>query len=513
MDKSITYDVIVVGAGPGGLATAMQLAGTGAKVALVEKADRPGGRMKNLRFDGYTCDTGPSILQGPQVLGEVFHRAGLHLADHVDLLPVDPMFRMIFWDGTKVVMPRDNGAAERAMEALKPGAGAGYRAYMEEHRRKYEVAYAGFIRAPADSLLGYYSLPKLLKAAPFRPWQNLFRNLDGFFGDERLNYAFSYPSKYLGLTPHTCSSVFSVIPYLEQAFGVWHPKGGFGELSATMLRCVQQLGGDCFLGQPVTAIRVKEGRAAGVALADGTELSASEVVVNADFAWAQRLLPAEARRTWTDTKVGKLKFSCSTFMMYLGLDVELPLEHHVIYLSDHVRKGRERYSQDEELDWEDPPFYLCNPGATDRGFAPAGHSAIYVLVPTPNLKDGTDWAKEQERYYEKMLAHVGRVLGLGDLAPHVRARRLHTAQTWEEEYNVRHGAVFNLAHSFDQLGPLRPRSRSEDVAGLHWVGGGTHPGSGLITIFENALQVADRICGPRLPPLKPLPDESLLPVG
>lgn len=504
------WDVVVVGAGPGGLATALQLAGAGARVCLVEKDPRPGGRMKNLHAGPYRWDVGPTILQGPHVLGEIFARAGLRLRDHVDLLPVDPMFRMRFWDGSAVEMFRDNAATERALEAFRPGAGAGYRAYMEEHRRKYAFAYAEFIRAPADTLLGYYAPGKLLRALPFRPWQDLFTNLDRFFGDERLDYAFSYPSKYLGLTPHTCSSVFSVVPYLEQAFGVWHPRGGFGELSATMARAFGDLGGERRFGVAARGIEVEGGRAVAVHLADGQRLAADAVVVNADFAWAQRLLPAEARKTWTDAKLERMKYSCSTFMMYLGLDRELPFHHHEIYLSDHVRRGREKYAGDEVLDVSDPPFYLCTPSRTDPAFAPPGHSSLYVLVPTPNNRAGLDWGPAaSEAYADQMLAHVERVMG-EPLRDAVRERRLVTGRTWEDGFNVGRGAVFNLAHSFDQLGPLRPRSVDSDVDRLFWVGGGSHPGSGLITIFENALQVASKLAG-RLPPLAPLPDERYLP--
>lgn len=505
-----TYDVVVVGAGPGGLATALQLAGDGARVCLVEKDRIPGGRMKNVQGEGYTLDTGPTILQGPQVIGEIFARSGLKITDWVKLLPVDPMFRMHFWDGTDFRMWRDNARTAETLERFAPGAAAGYRRYMEEHRRKYDVAYAGFIRSPADNLFSYYSLPKLIKALPFRPWQDLYTNLDGFFRDERLNYAFSYPSKYLGLTPHTCSSVFSVVPYLEQAFGVWHPEGGFGGLSRSMLRAFESLGGEARLGTAVTAVRVRDGRADGVTLASGETLDAEAVVINADFAWAQRLLPPEARRTWSDKRLARTKFSCSTFMMYLGLDHALDLDHHVIYLSDHVRKGRERFSEDQVLDEEDPPFYLCHPSKTDPSFAPAGTSALYALIPIPNNRAGLDWPRIADAYGDRMLAHISAKLGLPDLRPHIRWRRQITGQTWEADFNVQHGAVFNLSHTLDQLGPLRPHSRAEDVQRLWWVGGGSHPGSGLITIFENALHVAGQLRG-GLAPLAPLPDERYLP--
>jgi phytoene desaturase len=142
---------------------------------------------------------------------------------------------------------------------------------------------------------------------------------------------------------------------------------------------------------------------------------------------------------------------------------------------------------------DDPSFYVCNPSVTDPSRAPSGHSTIYVLVPTPNTSREVDWAKAQSVLAERVPQWLEKV-GIKGLQPHIREARYHTAETWRDDYNVFRGAVFNLSHTWLQLGPLRPRVKNPDMSGLYWVGGGTHPGSGLLTIMESANIAADHLC-------------------
>jgi phytoene desaturase len=488
--------VVVVGAGPGGLAAAINLAGRGLRVTVVEKDPVPGGRMKGLALGEageYRLDTGPSILQLPGVLEKIFSRAGRRLEDYVTLTPVSPNTRVHFWDGTHLDTHRDVDAMARELErfgADKPGA---MRRWLEEGREKYAVAYEKFIATSAGSL-GYYNPVRLAPTLRFKPWQTLYRQLDSHFHDDRITYALAYPSKYLGLHPTTCSSVFSVIPYIELAFGVWHVQGGFRELARGMQRCAGDLGAAFRMGAPVKQVWVEAGRVRGVELEGGERLEADAVVVNADLAYAAtKLVPAAAREgsRLTDRALGRAKYSCSTFMAYYGLDrsyADLP--HHLIYLSESARRTDRDALEDRHVDLEDPPFYVCNPGASDPSGAPAGHSTLYVLVPTPNTAADVDWKATEAALRERIPGMLEKV-GLTGVREHVRAERYFTAETWRDDFNVFRGAVFNLSHTWAQLGPLRPKVKSREVEGLYFVGGGTHPGSGLLTIMESANIAAD----------------------
>jgi phytoene desaturase len=490
--------VVVVGGGPGGLAAAINLGGLGIRVTVVEKDPVPGGRMKGMTFGErgeYAVDTGPSILQLPEVLARIFERSGKALADYITLTRVDPNTRVHFWDGTRLDTFADGERMALAAEALKPGLGAALRRWMEMSKAKYAVAYEKFICTPAGSL-AYYAPWRLLPAVRFKPWQSLHQHLDGYFHDDRLSYALAYPSKYLGLHPTTCSSVFSVIPYLELAFGVWHVQGGFRALARGMQRCAEDLGATFRFGASVERVWIEDGRAMGVELAGGERIAGDAVVVNADLPYAATRLIDQRWRAGTrlsDRTLERAQYSCSTFMMYLGLDrVWSELPHHLVYLSDAARRTDRDALEDRTLDLEDPPFYVCNPCVTDASGAPAGHSTLYVLVPTPNTARPVDWPAAEKVLAERIPGWLAKV-GLRDVARHVRSQRTFTAQTWRDDFNVYRGAVFSLSHTWRQLGPLRPKVKSPDIAGLYWVGGGTHPGSGLLTIMESANIAADSL--------------------
>ncbi len=236
--------VVVVGAGPGGLAAAINLAGLGMDVTVVEKDPVPGGRMRGLNVGEngeYRLDSGPSILQLVGVLEKIFERSGKRLEDYVTLLPVDPNTRVHLWDGSHLDTSTNRATLEASLAQLDRRLPMAMRRWLAVNQEKYAIAYEKFMATPAGSL-GYYAPWRLLPTLRFKPWQTLYTHLDEFFHDDRVTYALAYPAKYLGLHPTTCSSVFSLIAYLELAFGVYYVKGGFQALARGMQRCAEDLG-------------------------------------------------------------------------------------------------------------------------------------------------------------------------------------------------------------------------------------------------------------------------------
>ena len=208
------------------------------------------------------------------------------------------------------------------------------------------------------------------------------------------------------------------------------------------------------------------------------------MVVNADFANAMpKLVPEAARPRWRDEKIAKARLSCSTFMLYLGIEGMLPAEvaHHTILLSkDYARNIRE--IADGVLSAE-PSIYLQHAGYTDGGMAPPGHTSLYVLAPVPNLRAGIDWAQERGCFRDLVLDRL-RLAGLPDIRDRIRYERILDPRDWRDQFSVYEGATFNLSHDLRQMLFFRPHNRFG--RGLYLVGGGTHPGSGLPVIFEGA---------------------------
>jgi phytoene desaturase len=326
---------------------------------------------------------------------------------------------------------------------------------------------------------------RLLKMLPMlRPHQSVDTYLKRFFSDDRVRLAFCFQSKYLGMSPFRCPSLFSILSFLEYEYGVYHPVGGCSVITAALARVAERLGVEICLNEPVEEILFAGRRAVGVRTPSGTQ-RADAVVMNADFARAmQKLVPDRLRHRWTDKKLAQKKYSCSTFMMYLGIEGRYELPHHTIHIAQDYVKNLDEIEHKHVLS-EDPSFYVQNACVTDPGLAPRGHSTLYVLAPVTHQHAQVDWKKERGRYRELMLRQIKKA-GYDGLESRIRYERVITPADWDTRYEIYRGATFNLAHTLDQMLHLRPRNRFEDLEGVYLVGGGTHPGSGLPVIFESA---------------------------
>jgi phytoene desaturase len=251
-----------------------------------------------------------------------------------------------------------------------------------------------------------------------------------------------------------------------------------------MARLARRLGVEIVLDEPVEQMLFKKNRAVGLQTRAGTYL-ADAIVINGDFARSmERLVPNHLRRRWSDQKITKKKFSCSTFMLYLGIDGTFDLPHHTIYISEDYAKNIADVETRHVLS-ADPSFYVQNAGVTDSTLAPQGCSTLYILVPVPHQNPNVDWSKERDGFRNQILRQIAKA-GFVDVERRIRYERVITPADWDRQYEIHKGATFNLAHSLDQMLYMRPHNRFEDVEGVYLVGGGTHPGSGLPVIFESA---------------------------
>jgi phytoene desaturase len=266
MTASRRQRIAVVGAGPGGLATALRLVAQGYEVAVFEARDRVGGRMGGLQDGAYAWDTGPTILQLPRLYDDLFAQAGLQRADYIPFLPVEPYTRVQFWDHTHLDLTTDQTQLKAQLAAMRPDLPAAFDRWYAQQQRQYERGYELYLGQPARPMLDYIRLNELPAALGFRPWETLYQHFWQAFQDERLVYAFSYPAKYLGMHPTVSASVFSLIPYIELADGVWHPQGGFRALAQAIARAITDLGGRIHLNCPVQRIALQGTQAQGVVL-------------------------------------------------------------------------------------------------------------------------------------------------------------------------------------------------------------------------------------------------------
>ncbi|HSK79512.1 MAG TPA: phytoene desaturase family protein [Thermoanaerobaculia bacterium] len=477
--------VTIVGAGPGGLASAILLAGAGLDVTVLERLPRVGGRTSTIEEDGFRFDVGPTFFLYPRVLEEIFESVGYDLHREVPMVRLDPQYRLVFGAGGELMATPDVERMDRSVAELSPDDAGALARFLDDNRDKFE-RFRPCIETPFLSWKDLLS-PRMLKLLPLvRPWRSLGRELGSYFSDPRVQLAFSFQSKYLGMSPFQCPSLFSILSFLEYEYGVFHPVGGCGALTEAMARVARELGVDIRLNEPVREVLFEGRRAVGVRTDAGVYRS-DALLINADFARAMtRLVPDRLRRRWTNDRIEKKKFSCSTFMLYLGIDGRYDdVAHHTIYISEDYERNLDEIERRHVLS-DDPSFYVQNASVTDPTLAPRGMSTLYVLVPVTHEHPNVDWSRERDRFRALALSRLSKV-GIEDVESRIRYERIVTPRDWDQGFEIHRGATFNLAHNLGQMLHLRPRNRFEDLDGVYLVGGGTHPGSGLPVIFQSAL--------------------------
>jgi phytoene desaturase len=463
----------------------MLLARSGVKVTVVEKHGRVGGRTSTLEQDGFKFDIGPTFFLYPRVLREIFAACGYDFDAEVPMVRLDPQYRLVFGDdGGKIDATANIEQMEREIARISPKDAVAFRGFLTQNRTKLEK-FLPFLEAPFESWRDLMK-PEMLKLLPLlKPWLSLDGDLRTHFEDERIRLGFSFQSKYLGMSPFRCPSLFSILSFLEYEHGVFHPVGGCGAVTAAMARVCEEMGVEIALNEGVDEVLVEGGKATGVRTSKRT-LQADSVVLNADFAQAAKtLVKPQHRAKWSDGKIDSKQFSCSTFMMYLGIEGRFDdVAHHTIFLAKNYQQNLRDIEDLHRLS-DEPSFYVQNAGVTDATLAPEGCSTLYVLLPVTHESPNVDWSKETPRLRAMALKQMERI-GLKDIESRIRTEKILTPVGWREEFGLHMGATFSMAHSLTQMLHLRPHNRFEDVRGMYLVGGGTHPGSGLPVIFQSA---------------------------
>ncbi len=485
--------VVVIGAGPGGLTSAMILAQRGFKVTVFEKSSVIGGRNAPLTFGGFTFDTGPTFLMMSYILREIFMETGRDVEDYLRFTGLDPFYRLKFDDFEFLPSP-DVEKTKDQIARLFPGNEEGFVRFLKRESARYKRLFP-CLQKDYHSYSAYLD-PIFIKALPHLGLgKTLFENLGSYFSHDDLKVCFTFQSKYLGMSPWDCPALFTILPFVEHAYGIYHVEGGLNAISKAMAKVVEEEGGRIQTDTAVMQVIVENRRAKGVILNNGERVDCDDVIINADFGYAaSELFEPGILKKYTRAKLEKMSFSCSTFMLYLAVDRKYDaIPHHSILFAGDYKRNVEQITSSFEIP-EDPSIYIQNASVTDGTLAPAGKSTIYILVPMMNTTKTIDWDDKIQEYRAKVLDIVEKKGGFTDLADHILEERIITPHNWEYDYNIYKGATFNLAHTFSQLLSSRPHNRFEEISHCYLVGGGTHPGSGLPTIYESGRISSNSLC-------------------
>lgn len=485
--SDIGKKVIIVGAGPGGLSAGMLLASRGYSVDIHEKEEKVGGRNSFFKLGDYVFDIGPTFLMMKDVLETIFERSGQRIGDFIEAVQLDPMYRLKFADGREFYPSMDREKMKKAMEEFSPGSFDGYLKYLEKESKKYEKLIP-CLSVPYGRLSDFVSKNLVLAVPYLDVHKSLYGVLSRYFDDPDTRIAFTFQAKYIGMSPWTAPGLFSIISYIEHGGGIYHVSGGLNRLSHGMAEAFKESGGRIHLKSPVKKIIVENKKAVGVELENGKIEKSDHLIINADFAHAMtHLVDKKGRKKWTDERLMDKDYSCSTFMLYLGVKKEFKdIPHHSIIFAKDYKRNIDEITEEKILS-DDFSFYVQNASVTDGTLAPEGKSTIYVLVPVPNNKSRIDWKKEKQLMRNRVVEALESRGAYEGLSENIEEEKVITPKDWEKEHSVYLGATFNLAHSIRQMLYFRPHNEFEEFQDCYLVGGGTHPGSGLPTIYESGV--------------------------
>ena len=485
---------IVIGSGFGGLALAIRLQSAGIATTVIEARDRPGGRAYVWNRDGFTFDAGPTVITDPDCLRELWALSGSRIEDDVDLLPVEPFYRLMWNDGTRFDYTNDDAQLNAEIARLSPGDVEGYARFLEYSTGVYEE---GYLKLGAVPFLDFASM---LKAAPalakHQAWQSVYGKVSSFVKDERLRQAFSFHTLLVGGNPMKTSSIYTLIHRLEKLGGVWFARGGTNALVSGMVALFERLGGKLLLNEKVIQITPSGKRITGVVTNTGQVLNADMVASNGDLVLTYGLIKAS---TYAERQVRKLKrkkFSPSLFVVHFGLEGSFPdIAHHSILFSDRYGPLIDDIYKHGKLA-PDPSLYLHHPSATDPTMAPKGHSTFYALAPVPHMgRAPVDWAREGVRYSEVVLSRVRDML-IPDLYERLVTSFHYTPQDFAEDLGAHLGSAFSLEPLLTQSAWFRGHNRDDHYSNLYFVGAGTHPGAGIPGVVGSAKATASLIVQP-----------------
>jgi len=481
---SATKKAVVIGSGFGGLAIAARLQAAGLEVTLLEKREKIGGRAYQLVDGGYVFDMGPSLITAPHIIDSIFQAAGRSLTDYVDLMPLDPYYRIYFHDGTHIDYVGDVDRMRAEMARHDPEDAARLDGFLEEVRPIYDAVIKDRLGSKPFDTLGTMMrfLPRMARMKAYLPVTSF---VNRWFRDFRHRFVFSFHPLFVGGNPFKTPSIYLMIPFLEREGGVWFSRGGMYSVVEALGRLFGELGGEIRTGAEVDEIVVEDGRAVGVRVG-GELLPADFVVSNADPGHTYgRLLERSPRRRWSNRRLASTDWSMSCFLLYIGSRRQYPqLEHHTLILTERYEELLRDIFGKKILP-DDFSMYLHAPTRTDPEMAPPGCESMYVLVPVANQASGIDWAQKKQEFADKVIDFLEE-WGLEDLRASIDVLHVFTPDDFETQLNATLGNAFAIEPKFTQTAWFRPQNRSEDVEGLYLVGAGTHPGAGVPGVLLSA---------------------------
>ncbi len=485
--------VAVVGGGLAGLSAAIRLRADGHNVTVYEKNERAGGKLNIREGNGYSFDTGPSILTMPWVLEKLFASAGRKLSDYVEIMRVEPQWRSIFEDGTTIDMSGDLPTMVAELEKISHNDSAALFDYLSYSYKQYELCMKSFYAksiSGLSELRSHHSLRELLAMDPLKTVNQATKS---FFDDARIQQMFDFLVMYVGSSPYHSPAILSQLAHVQMGLGIYYVKGGMYNIARGMLRLLEELEVPVQTNAKVAKIEHTNGKATGLTLESGETVYADLIVSNLEAIPAYQSVLADVPQAKQETKkLEKFNPTVSGLVMLLGVDREYSqFTHHNFFFS---RNPQLEFSQiyDEEVPADDPTVYVGISSKSDPSQAPEGCENWFILTHVPPLKSGESWEQHRTRYRELVLDKLER-MGASELRKHIVFEYQFIPDDLQSLYGSNGGSIYGVAADKKRNGGFKIPSRSALLSNLYFVGGSTHPGGGVPMVTLSGQLTADLI--------------------
>lgn len=483
---------VIIGAGVGGIATAVFLAKDGYNVDIYEKNSSPGGRCGQLIRDGHRFDLGATMLMMPGIYREVFQSLGITLFENDEIKPLEDLYKIYFNNGNSLVFSPDENKMKIQLEEIEKGSFEKSKEYVSNGYEIFQIGINKLIGRNFDNLFQLVNFKNVGMLIKLKTYISNFEYVKKFFRHPHLRMAYTFQNIYVGQSPFDSPALFSMIPAAELTEGSFFPKGGMYSIVEKLITAAKKEGVIFHYNNPVSEIKVNGKKAEGIMLDDGSEVRADVIIANADLPYVYRKLLPDKRKS---ERLDKLKYSCSAISFHWGLDKVYPqLDHHSVFLSDGFRGGLDSIFKNKSVS-PDPSFYVHAPVRSDPSAAPANHDTISIIVGAGHVdkKKNQDWDYLKNRTRAAVIRRLKKQ-GLEDIEEHIKLEICYSPETWENACNISRGSVFgSLAHNIFQMGYFRPHNQHSRYRNLYFTGGSTHPGNGIPNVLLSAKLTAERI--------------------
>lgn len=488
--------VLIIGGGISGLASAALLAKRGHNVTLLEKNNSLGGRARVFSTKGFQFDMGPSWYMMPEVFERFFAHFDKNPTDFYELKRLDPSYKIFFEGQESVVVPANIDETVELFERIEDGAGKHFLKYLERSKRQYELATQKLIYQDTLSYKTWFS-PKnflnifwlLLRTNIFTTWSTY---LQQSFEDERLLKILSFPAVFLGGSPYTTPSLFSILSWADFGKGIWYPMGGMKKVVQALEVLCREAGVNIVLNAEVDSIKLNESTITSVQ-ANNIAYKADVVVHAGDLAHLESKLLPKKYQTYSENYWKKKTLGISAVLVYLGVRKRIPeAVHHTLYFTHDWQKNFDAFFKEQRLP-EQPSFYVSIRSASDPDIAPKNHEELFVLIPVPSSTKVSRSAYEE--FAEQAIIKLEKILGVPLLDDAV-VKRVYTPHDFESDYLAYQGTALGLAHTLEQSLIFRPGNKSKKIRNLYYAGQYTNPGVGVPMALISGEIVANMIHKP-----------------